>query len=876
MYIDKNIRATRRLDLDNINLEAVWVEIWETANKRLVVGVVYRPPSSDSAFMFELSEVLQLLRLELKEIVILGDLNCNILKADGPTKQLLDILADNELYQLVTAATRVTQESETIIDLLITNEPVKFVEVGCRECCISDHKLVYGTRNVRNKTPKRNHEVSEYRAYNKCCIEALRRDLDRVPWHILDIFDDIEDSWCGWKLLFDLVLDEHAPIKKSRKKRQHVPWITEEVRELFKIRDHLGKKARKTKDEEVWIEYRMVRNYVTAELRRSKRAYLEGIALQSRRQPKRIWNELNKLMGQNVKTPISLLRTEQGDIADNSGIANALNNFFISRIEHMATGIDAQISGVSLTVHETTNDVMPKFEFMPADESTVLGLLSNLDVCKTTGCDNIQARALKLTAEAIARPLCNLINRSLTTTQIPLEWKSANVTPVPKNGDEMQMENYRPISVLPVISKVMERIVFNQLYDFLQQHSLLSQHQSGFRPNHSTQDVLIKTVDDWRKSVDQDYVVGALFLDLSKAFDMINHELLLKKMRLEFGVVGRAEEWFRSYLSGRRQRVCVGQATSPWMTPRFGVPQGSILGPLMFILFVNALPKAVKHCSTNMYADDTTIYTAAETTEQALETLSIDANSTMDWYRQNKLIVNVEKTHLMVIGRRYRKMEINEAKLVLQDVELRPEQTVSYLGVSLDDQFKWKDHVKKIRSKCFMGLAKLRRVCKDLPMAVRKKLYCAMIQPHTDYCSVVWDQLSVELRNKVEVIQNVGMRIILGAPRTETGTSLRQKLKWTTLAQRRKLHALTVAHKCIYGAKPKYLRGKFQLISEARERQTRASSSAKVCLDRPRTECYKQSFEYSTAKHWNSLSPRISSLTETKPFLEACKKVLYR
>ena len=296
----------------------------------------------------------------------------------------------------------------------------------------------------------------------------------------------------------------------------------------------------------------------------------------------------------------------------------------------------------------------------------------------------------------------------------------------------------------------------------------------------------------------------------------------------------------------------------------------------MFILFLNALPKAVKHCSTNMYVDDTTIYTAAETTEQALETLSIDANSTMDWYRQNKLIVNVEKTHLMVIGRRYRKMEINEAKLVLQDVELRPEQTVTYLGISLDDQFKWKDHVKKIRSKCFMGLAKLRRMCKDLPMAVRKKLYCAMIQPHTDYCSVVWDQLSVELRNKVEVIQNVGMRIILGAPRTETGTSLTKKLKWTTLAQRRKLHALTVAHKCIYGAKPKYLHGKFQLISEVRERQTRASSSANVCLDRPRTECYKQSFEYSTAKHWNSLSPRIRSLTETKPFLEACKKVLYR
>ena len=777
VYVNETLRASKRPDLDNSELEAVWVEIRQTASKRLVVGVLYRPPSSDSGFMTDLSEVLQMLRLEQKEIIILGDLNCNMLKADGPTKQLLEILEENDLHQLITAPTRVTRESETIIDLLITSDRDKYAEVGCRDCSLSDHRLVYGSRKLEFVTPKAKHRVhvSQYRVYSKCCTEALKRDLDGVPWHILEIFDDIEDSWNMWKLLFTSVLNEHAPIKKSRKRRHQVPWITDEIRDLFRIRDHLGKKARKSKDEGVWIEYRSVRNYVTAELRRSKRTYLEGIAWRAKKQPKKLWNEMNKLLGRNAVTQIQLIRAEEGDLVDNSDIANAFNTFFINRIERMAAD-DVQMGLTPASCNQSMAE-LPKFEFTPVDESTVLDLLGNLDARKTSGCDNLQARALKLAAEAIARPLCNLFNLSLSSSQLPLEWKSANVTPVPKSGDATDIENYRPISVLSAVAKTMERIVFNQLYSYLQKHSLLSQHQSGFRPSHSTQDVLIKTMDDWRKSIDEDRVVGALFLDLSKAFDVINHELLLNKMQLEFGVVGKADEWFRNYLSGRRQRVCVGQETSPWMTPKFGVPQGSILGPLLFILFVNALPKSVNQCSLNMYADDTTLYTAAETADQAIETLRADAELTLAWFNQNRLIVNVKKTHFMAIGRRRRRMEISEAKLALQNVELYPEQTVTYLGVCLDDQLIWKKHVNKVRSKCFMGLAKLNRVCRDLPMATRKKLYCALIQPHTDYCSVVWDQMSENLNNKVEAIQNAGIRFILGAPRKRMTLRLKVKPK---------------------------------------------------------------------------------------------------
>jgi len=217
-----------------------------------------------------------------------------MLKADGPTKQLQEIFAENDLYQLVSSPTRITQGSETIIDLFITNEPTRYIEVGCRNCCLSDHQLIYGIRKEETDNKMTNNEERQYRAYSKCSSELLQKDLHWVPWHILDIFDDIEDRWNMWKLLFNSILDEHAPLRKSRKKKNQVPWFTDEVRELVKERNHLWKKARRTKDENVWVEFRMVRNYVTAELRRSKRAYFEGVVWQSRRQPKKLWTEMNK------------------------------------------------------------------------------------------------------------------------------------------------------------------------------------------------------------------------------------------------------------------------------------------------------------------------------------------------------------------------------------------------------------------------------------------------------------------------------------------------------------------------------------------------------------------------------------------------------
>ena len=234
------------------------------------------------------------------------------------------------------------------------------------------------------------------------------------------------------------------------------------------------------------------------------------------------------------------------------------------------------------------------------------------------------------------------------------------------------------------MAKILERIVFDQLCDYLQEHSLLTPHQSGFRPGHSTQDVLIKTMDDWHKELDSDHIVLALFVDLSKAFNTIDHKLLLEKLDMFFGVRNEEKMWFQAYLENRLKRVISGHSSSSWLVPRLGAPQGSILGPLLFVMFVNDLPTVIRMNSVNMYADNTTLYYGGANVNDSIQVLQEDAQSVLQWFDCNGLTVNLKKTNLMILGIRRREKEFRDSSMSLDGVELLPKASVKYLGVELD------------------------------------------------------------------------------------------------------------------------------------------------------------------------------------------------
>ena len=368
--------------------------------------------------------------------------------------------------------------------------------------------------------------------------------------------------------------------------------------------------------------------------------------------------------------------------------------------------------------------------------------------------DGKSSRLLKLTAPGVARSLTQLFNYSLKTGEIPSEWKSANITPVLKKGRKEDVNNYRPISVLPIVAKVFERIVHKQLYEYLERNQILHPDQSGYRPKHSTLDALLKATDNWRWALDSNELVGAVFIDLSMAFDSIDHELLLSKLE-SYGIREDSLHWFKNYLTGRRQRVLVNGIVSTWRPMEKGVPQGSILGPLLFGVFVNDLPVNINQCSVSLYADDTALYHSSRNSTELKDSLESALDGVASWVNNNGLKMNVRKTQAMFLGRRGRRNEVEHASLTHQGVTLTTEPKVKFLGVIVDKDLNWNDHVTKIRRKCLASLAQLRQLFPAVPRRTRILLYNALVLPHLDYCSCIWGTCGTNLQMKLERIQTM-------------------------------------------------------------------------------------------------------------------------
>ena len=281
----------------------------------------------------------------------------------------------------------------------------------------------------------------------------------------------------------------------------------------------------------------------------------------------------------------------------------------------------------------------------------VLKQIDNLSLDKATGEDHISCKLLKMTKNVIAESLCDIINKSLSTGVVPREWKKARVVPIFKSGDISSLNNYRPISILPIVSKIIERAVHQQLSEFLDENDLLHPNQSGFRPMHSTATALAKLVNQWSLNIDNNELSGVAFIDLRKAFDTVDHELLLHKLAC-IGCSNRTITWFKSYLGDRQQVTQFKGAKSHPSTIKLGVPQGSILGPLLFSIYVNSLPECIPEGIIDMYADDTTLTVSANDATVLEEKLTVALNRVMAWIRENRLVLNTDKTCVMIIGSR--------------------------------------------------------------------------------------------------------------------------------------------------------------------------------------------------------------------------------
>ena len=499
----------------------------------------------------------------------------------------------------------------------------------------------------------------------------------------------------------------------------------------------------------------------------------------------------------------------------------------------------------------------------------VLKTLRHLNVSKGTGLDKIPAKMLRIAADIIAPSLTYIFNLSILTGVFVDNWKDARVIPIHKEGDRRTLGNYRPISILPIVSKVFEKEIFKQLYKHLNENNLISKFQSGFRPGHSTITALIQMCDNWYENMDNGKLTGVVFIDIRKAFDSIDHDILLKKLAY-YGVLHMEHTWFQSYLASQKQQCQVNGFLSKKGEIICGVPQGSILGPL-FLVYINGLPNCLKKTTPCLYADDTQIYASSHDPVELANDINSDLVNVMNWLNVNKLQSHSSKTKFMTIGSKQKlnnKVGILNSSITMNNKLISSVASNKCLGVDIDETLSFHTHIEEICKKICSGIGILRRIKPFVPQGSLVTLYKSLIQPYLDYCAPLWDTCDKTLREKLQILQNRAARVITGATyddRIRLGDLL-QMLGWDTLHVRWAKLKCVLLYKVLNQDYSPCLGESLVRLTNLNRGYNLRNDETDLALPKPKTNFLKRSFKYSASMLWNNLSLQAKTATSLRQF----------
>ena len=459
------------------------------------------------------------------------------------------------------------------------------------------------------------------------------------------------------------------------------------------------------------------------------------------------WRVINDLTSRKTNGPsIKEIKQNGISICNSQELATAFNYHFATVGPKLANEIPLNNNGRT-HLHYLNNPLpdITNLELMPTSRS-------KLSKSKATGLDKISAKLLLICADLIDDSLLLIFNTSIATGIYPEEWKCSKVVPVFKQGDGADLDNYRPISIIPVVAKVFERIIYDQLYACLIANNLLSTHQSGFRSLHSTVTSLLEATDDWAFNIDQGNANAVVFLDLKEAFDTMDHNILISKLSA-YGIRGTSIE--------RNQKCFLNGSLSSNRVLSCGIPQGTILGPLLFLLYINDLPNCLMHSQPRMYADDTYLTLAGNSVDSIELNLNEDLASISEWLTANKLTLNKSKTEFMIIGSRQRLKTLpHSPSLKIDGAPISQVPSTKSLGVYIDENLTWNVHIENLSKKIASGIGALKRIRPFVPHKTLLFIYNSLVKPHFDYCNVVWGSCNKTLVNKLKKLQNRAARVL--------------------------------------------------------------------------------------------------------------------
>ena len=658
--------------------------------------------------------------------------------------------------------------------------------------------------------------------------------------HIVYEESDIDAKLGKFNGVINELMDKHAPLVTVTLKQSSQPWITKDIRKLMKKRDRLRSKYLRTNYPDDHECFRVLRNKIKQMIRSAKAKFM-----------------YSKLASNNSKTIWSTVRSL--NIAPSSQQSNPvvsvddLNKHYASVASVKYPDEVSECIGryIDITENKEIND---KFHFKYVLPQDIVNAITSIK-SNSKGADLIPVAFLKLCVPALLPVLDHLFNFSLQNSSFPRVWKMANILPIPKVKNPQQAKDYRPVSILCVLGKALEKIVHKQVCEYLHDKELFPEFQSGFRQGHSTATGLLKVTDDIRGAMDRRLMTLLVLLDLSKAFDCVHHDLLLTKLKY-FGFSDAVVGWFSSYLLNRSHRVFISDDLfSEWADIVTGVPQGSVLGPLLFLLYLIDLPQVLHYCLHHAYADDLELYIhfSLDSFDEHLQHMLTDIAGAIGYCNSHNLLLNVDKTQAIIIGTQRYLTKLNElgmSPLRINDCVIPYSSSVNNLGVIFDPTLNWNEHCIFVAQKVFGILAQLRRSFSFIPPNIRKLLVSSLIFPVFDYASVVFTDMSAGNNLKLQRLQNACIRFISGIKVYDHVTPVYKSLDLLKIEERRTLAVAMLVWKIVKTQLPYYLFHSYVFTSSSNARTTR-SSKQMMQIPNHRLVKYNKSFHVQSAKIWN-------------------------
>ena len=731
----------------------------------------------------------------------------------------------------------------SLIDLVLLSNPQQLHECSViPELPHSDHNGISVTMNWKTARDNGTKSSRPIWRYALADFPRARELLEDTNWDSI-LSGDVDQAWSLWHQKFLDIMEQCIP-KGSLPKRKCPPWISKRMVSAIRKRNACYRRAKRTGSPMLLSRYKHLRNKVVGMVKRGKSDYLDTLKSAS---CKEFWKAVKNLNGRQCSIP-PLNHSGKTANSDREK-ANMLNNYFSSCFNKCVPPIIPSSGLERLDPSACPPELL-------CTEDEVLELLLALDTSKANGPDNISAKMLKSTATSIAPVLTKLLNLSITTGRIPGAWKTSSVVPIPKNGNKADAKNYRPISLLSVISKVLERHIHGKILVHLQATCPLSDSQWGFCSGKSTVQALLTATNDWLHMMESGIEAGAVFFDFTKAFDSVPHKALIEKLQA-IGLDGFLVQWITDYLTNRKQCVVVGGATSEFVPVVSGVPQGSVLGPLLFLIYINGIAELPLSPGSKLviYADDVLLYRPIRQASD-FQLLQQDVDALGIWADNNYLTFNPSKCKAMVFSSRRQPVPF-PANFSLNGFLLEVVDSVKYLGLSISSDLSWTNHINSITSKArkLVGLL-FRQFYRCADTDVIRKLYIAIVRPHLEYASQVWDPYLLKDQQTLESVQKFACRVCLKRWDLNYSTML-EDLNIPTLAARRKQLKLCTLYNYVHGlsvAPTETLSHRVPLVSSRHVHD--------LTLVRPfaHTNRFMYSFFPNTISLWNNLpSPIVHS-----------------